>query len=60
MKTIAEDEDVAILVLGAAVDPEGPGPLVATLAAGTAAGSFPIPITIVPGKLSLEDILSLA
>ena len=27
MRTIDEDEDVAILVLGAAVDPHGPGPL---------------------------------
>ncbi len=60
MKTIDEDEDVAILVLGAAIDPEGPGPLVSTLAAGTAAGRFPIPVTIVPGNLTLEDIIALA
>ncbi len=57
---IDTDEDVAILVLGAATGSEGPGPLVSTLAAGTAAGSFPIPITIVPGNLSLEHIKSLA
>jgi len=60
LKTIEEDEDVAILVLGAAIDPAGPGPLVSSLAAGTAAGSFPIPVTIVPGNLSLEDIIALA
>ena len=60
MKTIDEDEDVAILVLGAAIDPEGPGPLVSSLAAGTAAGKFPIPVTIVPGNLTLEDIIALA
>lgn len=60
LKVIEEDEDIAILVLGAATDPKGPGPLVSTLAAGRAAGSFPIPITIVPGKLALEDILTLA
>jgi nucleotide-binding universal stress UspA family protein len=60
MKTIDEDEDVAILVLGAAIDPEGPGPLVSSLAAGTAAGRFPIPVTIVPGNLTLEDIIALA
>ena len=57
---IDADEDVAILVLGAATDVQGPGPLVSSLAAGKAAGSFPIPITIVPGNLSLDDIKALA
>lgn len=60
MQTIEDDEDIAILVLGAAHDAKGPGPLVSSLAAGKAAGSFPIPVTIVPGNLSLQDILSLA
>jgi nucleotide-binding universal stress UspA family protein len=60
MKTIADDEDVSILVLGASTDPKGPGPLVSTMAAGTAAGSFPIPITVVPGNLTFEDIIALA
>jgi nucleotide-binding universal stress UspA family protein len=59
-KLIEEDEDIAILVLGASTDPAGPGPLVASLAAGTAAGSFSIPVTIVPGSLDLEDIKALA
>jgi nucleotide-binding universal stress UspA family protein len=59
-KLIDEDEDIAVLVLGASTDPAGPGPLVASLAAGSAAGSFPIPITIVPGALDLEDIQALA
>ena len=59
-RLIDEDEDIAILVLGASDDPAGPGPLVASLAAGTAAGSFPIPITIVPGHLALEEIQALA
>ena len=57
---IDEDEDIAILVLGAASEAEGPGPLVSTLAAGKAAGSFPIPITIVPGNLEFEEIIALA
>jgi nucleotide-binding universal stress UspA family protein len=60
VKMIDEDEDVAILVLGAAIDAQGPGPLVSSLAAGTAAGSFPVPITIVPGNLALQDIIALA
>lgn len=59
-RMIDEDEDVAILVLGASTDPQGPGPLVSSLAAGTAAGNFPIPITIVPGNLALDDIMALA
>jgi nucleotide-binding universal stress UspA family protein len=59
-KAIDEDEDIAILVLGAAIDAKGPGPLVSSLAAGKLAGTFPIPITIVPGNLSLDDILTLA
>ncbi len=60
VELIGEDEDIAILVLGAAIDAGGPGPLVSTLAAGTAAGKFPVPVTVVPGTLSLEDIRLLA
>lgn len=59
-KVIQADEDIAILVLGASIDVEGPGPLVSTLAAGKVAGQFPIPITVVPGNLSLETIRQLA
>jgi nucleotide-binding universal stress UspA family protein len=57
---IEEDEDIAILVLGASKDPSGPGPLVSSLAAGKYAGEFPVPITIVPGDLTLEEIKGLA
>ncbi|MDX2287452.1 MAG: universal stress protein [Hyphomicrobiaceae bacterium] len=60
LKTIDADEDIAILVLGAAVDNKGPGPLVSLLASGKAAGTFPIPITIVPGNLTLDEIQALA
>ena len=60
LKVIDEDEDIAILVLGAAIDATGPGPLVSSLAAGKAAGTFPVPITIVPGGLTLDDIKALA
>lgn len=58
-KLIDEDEDIAVLVLGASADAAGPGPLVSSLAAGSAMGKFPIPITIVPGTLALEDVRSL-
>lgn len=57
---IHEDTDIAILVLGASKDPSGPGPLVSSLAAGKYSGEFPIPITIVPGSLTEEEIQALA
>jgi nucleotide-binding universal stress UspA family protein len=60
VKQISDDEDIAILVLGASLDAKGPGPLVSSLAAGNAAGGFPVPVTVVPGKLSLDDIKALA
>jgi nucleotide-binding universal stress UspA family protein len=60
LQLIAEDEDIGIMVLGAAVDSKGPGPLVTSFASGTRAGTFPIPITIVPGGLSLEELQALA
>ncbi len=57
---IRDDAQIGILVLGASVDAEGPGPLVSSLAGGKNAGSFPIPITVVPGGLTLEEIEALA
>jgi nucleotide-binding universal stress UspA family protein len=59
-KLIEEDQDIGVLVLGASKDPSGPGPLVSTLAGGRHAGTFPVPITVVPGHLSIEEILALA
>ncbi len=59
-RLIDEDPDIGILVLGAAVDAKGPGPLVSSLAAGNHAGTFPIPITIVPGDLTLDELRALA
>jgi len=59
-KLIEEDRDIGVLVLGASKDPSGPGPLVTSLAGGRLAGTFPVPITLVPGHLSTEEILALA
>ncbi len=56
---INEDRDIIFLVLAASAGTEGPGPLVSLLA-GKAAGTFPVPIVIVPGDLSNEEIDSLA
>jgi nucleotide-binding universal stress UspA family protein len=54
MAQIAEDPEVGVLVLGAATDSKGPGPLVTALS--RQAGSLPVPITIVPGDLSKERL----
>ncbi|MCX7339602.1 MAG: universal stress protein [Hyphomicrobiales bacterium] len=59
LKIIAGDEDVALLILAAGTDSEGPGPLVANLA-GRSSGHFPVPLAIVPGHLSDQDIDGLA
>jgi nucleotide-binding universal stress UspA family protein len=60
VKLIKEDRDIGILVLGASKDPSGPGPLVSSLAAGAKAGTFPIPMAIVPGNLTIDEIAGLA
>jgi nucleotide-binding universal stress UspA family protein len=52
---IDEDADISILVLAAATGKEGPGPLITSIAT-KAAATFPVPITIVPGSLSDEEI----
>ena len=54
VKLIDEDADIGILVLAAGTGKEGPGPLVSDLA--KTAGTFPIPVAIVPGHLNDEDI----
>ena len=54
IKLIDEDTDIGILVLAAGTSNEGPGPLITSLA--KSAGTFPIPVAIVPGHLSDEDI----
>jgi len=54
LKLIDEDEDIAALILAAGTSNEGPGPLVSSLA--KTAGDFPIPVAVVPGHLSDEDL----
>jgi nucleotide-binding universal stress UspA family protein len=51
---IEEDEDIAILVLAAGTGKDGPGPLVASF--GSNAGDYPIPVAIVPGHLTDEEL----
>ena len=47
-----------ILVLAAATGKEGPGPLIANLP--KTAGTFPIPVAIVPGTLNDEELEAMA
>jgi nucleotide-binding universal stress UspA family protein len=58
LNTIDEDEDIMALILAASSGKEGPGPLVANV--GKAAGTYPIPVAIVPGHLSDEDLDTLS
>lgn len=58
LKLIDEDEDIAILILAAGTLKEGPGPLVSAIA--RTAGEFPIPVAIVPGHLSDEELDALS
>ena len=58
-KLIQEEPNIRILVLGAGTSKKGPGPLVASLV-GKFSGQFPIPITVVPGNLSLEQVDALS
>ncbi len=51
---VKEDPDIGVLVLGAGIDKKGPGPLVTQLSKNS--GELPIPLTIVPGNLSKEQL----
>jgi nucleotide-binding universal stress UspA family protein len=54
LDVIDKDVDISMLVLAACVGPEGPGPIITALA--KTVGTFPIPVTVVPGNLTDGDI----
>jgi nucleotide-binding universal stress UspA family protein len=56
MELIRRDRDISILVLASGMAKEGPGPLVKLFATKVQA----IPVTIVPGNLSDEEVDELA
>ena len=56
-RLIGEDRDIAILVLAASTGNEGPGPLVTHFAAR--AHALPIPLTVVPGRMSDDEIIAI-
>jgi nucleotide-binding universal stress UspA family protein len=60
-QVIGSDPDIKILVLAAAVGARGPGPLVMSLAKeGVTWGARKVPVTLVPGDLTDEEIVDLA
>jgi nucleotide-binding universal stress UspA family protein len=58
MELIEEEPQVSILVLGAQTGQGGPGPLISALT-GKFMGRLRVPITVVPGNLSDEEIDSI-
>jgi nucleotide-binding universal stress UspA family protein len=56
---INEEPSISILVLAAGTGPEGPGPLISYLT-GKNAARLRIPITIVPGGLTIEQVDALS
>lgn len=55
MELIEEELSISLVVLGAATGTEGPGPLVSYLVQKMA-GKLRIPVTVVPGNLTDEEI----
>jgi nucleotide-binding universal stress UspA family protein len=55
IKLIDEDHAIRILVLGAGSGADGPGPLVSQMA-GKMSGAMRVPITVVPGSLSDDQL----
>ena len=55
LKLIEEDREIGVLVLGSGSEGDGPGPLV-THVVTKMAGRMPIPVTVVPGQLSMDEI----
>lgn len=54
---IQADPEIGVLVLGAGTDKSGPGVLVAALT-GRRMGEVHVPITIVPGSMTKDDIIA--
>lgn len=60
-KVVAGDPDIRLLVLAAATGGRGPGPLVSTIAKeGVGFSGRKLPVTVVPGDMTDEEIVDLA
>lgn len=58
LAVLNEEPQISVLVLGASTNTKGPGPLISALF-GKMLGKVRVPITVVPGSLSEEQIDSL-
>jgi hypothetical protein len=59
-KLLEVETSIKLVVLAAASGPRGPGPLVAQLGKREGLGPRPLPVLVVPGALSREEIRALA
>ncbi|MBK1969217.1 universal stress protein [Brevundimonas sp. 3P9-tot-E] len=60
-KAVSDDPDIKILILAAGANGRGPGPLIsAVLKHGAGFTGRKLPVTIVPGELTEEEIQDLA
>jgi len=59
LETLLDEEPtISVLVLGASTESAGPGPLISHLV-GKGSAKLRLPVTIVPGSLSDEEIIAL-
>ncbi len=59
-KLLEQDTSIKLVVLASAHGPGGPGPLVTQLGKAQGLGPRAVPVLVVPGSLSREDIRKLA
>ncbi len=59
LEHVRSDPEIGILVLGAGVDKGGPGMLVSALT-GRRMGDIHVPITIVPGSMTKDEIIAVS
>jgi nucleotide-binding universal stress UspA family protein len=57
-KLLDEEESISVLVLAASTESSGPGPLISHLV-GKGGARLRVPVTIVPGSLSDEEIIAI-
>jgi hypothetical protein len=58
LEHIRSDPEIGVLVVGARADKSGPGPVVTALT-GRRMHEMPIPVTIVPGSMTKDQIIAI-
>lgn len=59
LEHIRSDPEIGVLVVGARADKSGPGPILSALL-GRRLGELTIPITIVPGSMTKDQIIAIS